>query len=148
MVAQVLVGPDIAGGAQLLAKLDQELLPILAAFWRYPTSESDWRFVIASPLVDAEGSLLVYERVQAALQQLPGVRISLREVFAVGEQEPIVRHLRQSLPSNFASDQADVTLTLPNYAPYSPSLAENEGSVRVFVYRLTPSAKTNAARTS
>lgn len=84
----------------------------------------------------------------SALQRLPGVRISLREIFAVGEQEPIVRHLRQSLPLNFVSDHADVTLTLPNYAPYSPSLAENEGSVRVYVYRLVPSGNTNAERVS
>lgn len=148
MAASLLVGPDVAGGAQLLAKLEQEQLPIVAAFWRYPTSESDWRFVIASPLVDAEGSLPVYERIQAALQQLPDVRISLREVFAVGEQEPIVRHLRQSMLASIGPDHTDATVTLPNYAPYSPSLAENEATVRVFVYRLKPSAKTNAERAS
>jgi hypothetical protein len=50
MVAQVLVGSDIAGGTQLLATLDQERLPILAAFWRYPTSESDRRSVPDSPV--------------------------------------------------------------------------------------------------
>jgi hypothetical protein len=146
MAAPILVGPDVAGGAQLLAKLDQERLPIVAAFWRYLTSESDWRFVNALPLVDREGSLPVYERIQAALQQLPGVRISLREIVAVGEQEPIVRHLRQSMPPAFAPDHFDMTLTLPNYAPYSPSLAEHEGSVRVYVYRLVPSGNTDAER--
>lgn len=98
--------------------------------------------------MDAEGSLPVYERIQAALEQLPGVRIPLRKIYAVGEQEPIVRYLRQSMLADIAPDHVDATVALPNYAPYAPSLAENEGPVRVFVYRLTPSVKTNAERAS
>jgi len=133
MAAQLLVGPDLSGGERLLAELDRERLPITAAFWRYPTSDSGWRLIIASPLVDTEGSLPVYERIQAALQRLPDVRIPLSEIFAVGEQDPIVRILGQATVS--AHEAFNTTITFPSYSPYSPYLPEDTTSVGVYVYR-------------
>ncbi len=139
MAAQLLVGPDLSGGERLLTELDREHLPIITAFWLYPTSESDWRLMISSPLVDTEGSLPVYQRIQAVLQRLPEIHISLSVIVAVGAHDPVIRHLRLNMPPNVAPDNIGMTLTLPNYAPFSSSLADHEGVVRVYVYRLIPS---------
>ncbi len=138
MAASTLVGRDLSDGERLLAELDREDFPVIAAFWRYPTADSDWRLVIASPLVDEAGALPVYQRLQAALDRLPEARLRLREIVAVGEQDPVVRQLRQTLPAHFAPEQFSISLSFPNSSPYAPYLSENDASVSLYVYRLVP----------
>ena len=133
MATQVLVGPDVSGGARLLEELERGQMPVIVAFWRYPTDDSGWRLIISSPLVDREGSLPVYRRVQAALQRLPDIRIPLSDVYAVGENDPVVRILRQATVP--AHEAFNTTVTFPSYSPYAPYLPEDATSVGVYVYR-------------
>jgi hypothetical protein len=148
VAAPILVGPDIPGGTRLLAELDREHLPVIAAFWRYPTTESDWQFVLASPIVDAEGSMPVYERIQGVLQRLPDIRIPLRKVVAIGEHDPVLRYLRQSLPVTVPPEGFQGTLTLPNYFSSSPYVVGDDATVQVYLYRFTPNGSTAAATKS
>ena len=146
MDASLLVGPDLQGGAQLLAKLDHQGMPIIAAFWCYPTSHSDWRLVIASPLIDTAGSLQAYDQIVAALDQLPEARISSMVIYAVGEDDPVVRYLRRTLTAGAVTQNFNTNAIYFDFGAYAPYLPEDEYSLRVFVYRivLQPPAETPA----
>lgn len=125
MVASTLVGPNIRDTERLLAELDRERMPLVAVFWCYPTAADEWRLIIASPLVDREGALPVYRRLQGALDHLPNVALSVSEIFAVGEDDPIVRFLRQ-LPEAFrdgfsVSINSSVPTSGASYLPEEPT---------------------------
>lgn len=133
MATSTLVGPTLFEmGDKLLAKLDQAGLPIVAAFWTYPTSGGEGSFVIASPLVDAAGTLPVYERIQAVLQRAPEIHLPLSAVVAVGEHDPVVRALGRGAA---AREHFDATISFPNYSSYAPYLPEGQPSLSVHVYR-------------
>lgn len=138
MATSTLVGRDLSAGERLLTELDREGFPVIAAFWRYPTADSDWRLVIASPLVDEMGALPIYQRLQAAIDRLREARLRLREIVVVGEQDPVVRQLRETLPADFAPEPFSISLTFPNSSPYAPYLSENDIGVSLYVYRLVP----------
>jgi hypothetical protein len=133
----ILVGRDLSAGERLLAELDRESFSVIAAFWRYPTGDSDWQLVIASPLVDEKGALPVYKRLQEALDRLREDRLFLREIVVVGEQDPVVRQLRETFAS-FAPEPFSISLTFPGFTPDAPYLSENDASVSLYVYRLVP----------
>ncbi len=139
MDTSLLVGPDLQGGAQLLAKLDQEGLPITAAYWCYPTSRSEWRLVIWSPLVDEMGSAQAYDQILSTLRQLANVRISSMVIYAVGEDDPVVRYLRRTLPPDAATQNFTANVII-NFGAYAPYLPEDESWLHVFVYRIDLSA--------
>lgn len=141
MGTSLLVGRDLEDGEQLLAALEQEGLPIVAAFWRYPSASSDGRLVIATPLVDQEGSLPVYQRLQATLDRLPGLRLPLSEIVVVGEQDPVVRRLRQSVAAGGPGEHFSTSLAFVSATPYAPYLSEQDTGVSLYVYRLAPSPK-------
>ncbi len=144
MATSTLVGPSLFEmGEKLLAKLDQAGLPIIAAFWTYPTSGGEGSFVIASPLVDAAGTLPVYERIQAVLQRSPEIYLPLSAVVAVGAHDPVVRALGQGAAPRV---HFDATINFPNYSSYAPYLPEGQPSLSVHVYRaVSPSEATKLA---
>jgi len=133
-----LVEWDLAGGEQLLAELDREGVPITAAFWRYPTGRSDRRLVIATALVDRQGRLAVYGHIQSALDRLSSVRLSLLDIVAVGEQDPMVRHLRTHVPARFGPGDFPISLNFPDAFSSAPYVPDDEVGVALYVYRLAP----------
>lgn len=75
----------------------------------------------------------VYLRVQAALKQLPDVGMYLDEVVAVGQNDPLVTHLRTAVPSGRREQGLVTTMYLPEYSP------EDGATATVVLYRLAPS---------
>lgn len=144
MATSTLVGPALFEmGEKLLAKLDQAGLPIITAFWTSPVNGGEGSFVIASPFVDEEGTLPVYERIQAVLQRSPEIHLPLSAVVAVGEHDPVVRALGQG---NVSREHFDATITFPNYSSYAPYLPEDQPSLSVHVYRvIAPTEATKLA---
>lgn len=71
MVARTLVEKDIEAGSRLLKELDSERTDISSALWLYFDEDARWRLLLASPIVDAQGPLAAYTRVQEALAKLP-----------------------------------------------------------------------------
>jgi hypothetical protein len=132
MDTKTLVGPA-AGAEELIEALEQDGLPISAAFWRTVAEARGWHLVIASPVVDREGKLPVYLRVQAALKRLPDVGIYLGEVVAVGQNDPLVSHLRATVPSGRREQGLVTTMYLPEYSP------DDGATTTVVLYRLAPS---------
>lgn len=145
MATSTLVGPTLFEmGDKLLAKLDRAGLPIIAAFWTYPMNGSEGSLVIASPLVDAAGTLPVYERIQAVLQRSPEIHLPLSAVVAVGEHDPVVRALGQGAAPR---EPFDATINFPNYSSYAPYLPEDQPSLSVHVYRaISPDEATKLAQ--
>jgi hypothetical protein len=66
----MLVDTDVKAGEALLNKLDRTKFDVKAALWFYMPDSEDWRLIIASPTVDAEGPKKAYEKVQSQLQEL------------------------------------------------------------------------------
>lgn len=145
MVTAFLVDRDFSGSERLLAELEREGLPIAAAFWRFPTSGSDWRLVIASPLVDREGSLPVYRRIQAALGRVPGVHLGPSEVVAIGDQDPVLGLLRRSVPADAVPGSVAISLPLSFPVSYAPYVPDEATGITVYVQRLAPEAGADGA---
>lgn len=135
MATPTLVGHRVADGERLVQALADDGLEILAAFWVPARGGMDRRFVIASPLVDEDGSLPAYRRIDRVIRALPDLSIALTDVTAVGTDDPIVQELRRGTPANFAPNHFEVTL--PGYV-YAPYLEEGADDVPVYVQRLTP----------
>lgn len=110
-------------------------MEILAAFWVPAQGSANRRFVIASPLVDEEGSLPAYRRIDRVMRTLPNQSLALSDVTVAGTDDPIVQELRRMMPAGFAPDHFQVTL--PGYV-YAPYLDEGVDEVPVYVHRLTP----------
>lgn len=136
MASSTLVGPEVADGARLLAELDRLGFPVTAAFWVPATGGLGRRLILASALVDTEGSLPAYQRIGAALRRLPGLGLSRRDIMAVGESDPVVQELRRTLPPDFAPD--DFLLHLPGYVSYAPYLEEGADEVEIYVHQIVP----------
>jgi len=91
-----LVGIDIEGGTRLLRALDEADFDIHAALWIYLPDPEEWRLMIASPLVDQEGSKKAYTLIQSELARLtPPLEISLRNISAVGLEHRLIKALQR-----------------------------------------------------
>lgn len=85
-----LVSSDIEKGKAVLDALDKAHLDIRLAFWRYFDEPSEWRLVLATPLVDRHGPLEVYRTIVQRLSKLPAdKRIAIQFVTAVGLKNPL-----------------------------------------------------------
>jgi hypothetical protein len=64
----LLVAPGFATGLEVVRALDRSSLPISVALWLYFTEHQDWRFVLASPRLDAAKPAAAYGLVHDALE--------------------------------------------------------------------------------
>jgi hypothetical protein len=136
MATPALVGAEVADGARLLAELDRLGFPVTAAFWVPATGGLGRRLILASAVVDTEGSLPAYQTISAALRRLPSLGLSRTDIMAVGESDPVVQELRRTLPPDFAPDE--FLLHLSGYVSYAPYLEEGADEVEIYVHRIVP----------
>lgn len=92
LVKEVLTGEMIAGGADLTRELDRSGWPVVGSLWLYDREINQWRLLIASPVVDAEGPLAAYRRVDGALHTGES-RLSLEHISVVSPADVRVRAL-------------------------------------------------------
>ncbi len=93
----VLVGIDldIDGGRKLFEALKEEGLDVSAALWYYFREPEEWRFVIATPMVDKVGTMEVYTRIQSILKKLDTFpNIHLWNISVVSPKSDLIKHLR------------------------------------------------------
>jgi hypothetical protein len=83
MVKKKLVVALIADGARLLCELDRQNFPVDAMFWVHFPEEDYWRLVIASPLVNQQGGLAGYRRVNELLRGIEMAGITLEDISLV-----------------------------------------------------------------
>jgi hypothetical protein len=70
VLVRALTAEMIAGGEALLRRLDQEEIPIVAAFWLYSEESARWKLFMATPLVGKVHMTLVYRKVHGLLAEL------------------------------------------------------------------------------
>lgn len=90
-----LVVTDFATGIRMLEILDQSGLKISLAMWLWTSEYEDWRFVLASPLLDGVEPSKAYGLVHDALEQdgLPLEHTPPLLIFRMSD--PFVRTLRR-----------------------------------------------------
>jgi len=83
MVKKKLVVALITDGARLLRELDRQNFPVDTMFWVHFQEEDYWRLVIASPLVNQQGGLAGYRRLNELVRGIEMAGITLEDISLV-----------------------------------------------------------------
>ena len=88
-----------AAGKELTRRLDASGLELVASFWFFVSESSEWRLILATPMVDQAGPKAAYSAVQEALKSEPEQvgGLSLRNISVVSPTLPIVQLLRSAI---------------------------------------------------
>ena len=93
-----LVEKDVEEGKRLIEALDNAGFQVRAVLWFYLAESDEWRFVVASPLVERKGPKEAYAFVQEVLAQLlPPSGISLEEISVVSPEYDLIRLLKVAI---------------------------------------------------
>ena len=134
MVKTSLVEADLLAGKRLLVALHNPqpnwpAFRVKAAFWLYYTESEEWRLVIATPLVDEQGSLKTYSQLQPVLFSIQPADLYLQNIAVMSPSDPLVKAFRRAL----------------RMAPGSSDLRFPKGTVEgrtyiegAYVYKLPP----------
>src|SRR4051812_42253388 len=72
LVKEILSAQEIAAGKELLKRLDRNNSKVIAAYWIYTTDPiAFWHLEFVSPLVESEGPLEFYTKIQNQLSAPP-----------------------------------------------------------------------------
>lgn len=69
MATTALVNSDIEVGRRILAALTRASIPVTVSVWAFVSDLQEWRFIVATPIVDTRGPLAAYAEVNKALQK-------------------------------------------------------------------------------
>lgn len=93
-----LVDDDMEAGKALLKKLDKTKFDVKAALWFYMPDPEEWRLILASPTVDAEGPKKAYEKVQSQLQGSGQKdKLSLQNISLVSPRDNLIKLLKSAI---------------------------------------------------
>lgn len=100
MVKTTLVEADLVAGWRLLLALHlpkerTKVFRIKAAFWLYYAESEEWRLVIATPLVDEEGPLDTYTRLQPILFEIQPADLYLQNIAVISPADPLAKAFRK-----------------------------------------------------
>ncbi len=98
MDTAVLVKTDREGAWNLLEELKRKDFSMSAAFWQYLSEDETWRLFIATKLVDKEGSIAAYSRLQALINDMsPEIaeEFSVMNISLIGPHANQVNALRR-----------------------------------------------------
>jgi hypothetical protein len=99
MVKTSLVETDIADGRRLVAALKQinSSFRLQAAFWLYRPEVMEWRFMIATPLIDQKGPFSTYGDLEAILRSTkPPLSISVQDISVISPTDKLVKVLKKA----------------------------------------------------
>ena len=99
MASTELVSELIEAGKTLTSALDQARIKVSSAFWFFDTDASEWRLIVAMPLVEDRGPAQADEEIRKALQAGSVQGIFLRQIAAVGPGDELVSLLRKAIPT-------------------------------------------------
>jgi hypothetical protein len=69
MATATLVNSNIEVGRRIVAALTRASIPVSVYLWAFIPELDEWRFIVATPLVDLKGPLEAYNEVNKALQR-------------------------------------------------------------------------------
>lgn len=99
MVRTSLVETDISDGRRLIAALNQinSHFRVQAAFWLCRPEVMEWRFMIATPVIDQRGPFSTYADVQGILRTIaPPLSISMQDISVVSPNDKLVKVLKKA----------------------------------------------------
>jgi hypothetical protein len=91
----ILVNGLVDEGKKLIERLESRRLQVSAALWYY--FEDRWRLVIVSPVVEKEGPLRMYIRIEEALAQLKPEELKLSDISVMRPNGYEFKELRSAL---------------------------------------------------
>lgn len=97
MDQSTVVMEQIEDGQKLVESLIAAGMAIDAAFWAWPTEDQQWYLYLSSPLVDREGPLAGYTKVQEVLRTMNDSLISSLDIKVLGTADPITQAVIQVL---------------------------------------------------
>jgi hypothetical protein len=98
MAAPSLSSALIEAGGHLLVALDDAGLRAQGAAWLFDHGLGDWRFVVATPLVDSKGRLWVYKQLVKLTGKLNlSEEMTITDIQLIGVENPLFRLLVQGV---------------------------------------------------
>lgn len=97
MLKRVLVNDLLVEGQRLLEALARNRFPVVAALWNYFPESMEWRLVIASPVVDRDGPLRTYTRIQRVLATTNPSHLTLSDIAAIGPASQDYQTMRATI---------------------------------------------------
>jgi len=100
MVKTSLVETDLLAGRRLLRTIHvayEALFRIKSAFWMFYSESQEWRLVIATPLVDEQGPLDTYRKVQGVLFEIQPSDLTLDNIAVISAKDPLARAFRSAM---------------------------------------------------
>lgn len=98
MLKTLLVKDLVQDGEELVKRLESRRFQIAAAFWYYFEDLMRWRLVIVfSTLVDREGPLRAYMRIEEALKEMQAKELSVSDISVMRLNGYEFRELRSAV---------------------------------------------------
>lgn len=97
LVKEALTDEMIEAGKAIVENLDRRQFLIDAALWFYLTDQNQWRLLLATPEVHAEGPRKAYKRLLHSLRNAAVHGVSLDDVAVLDTQDPLIQLLRVAL---------------------------------------------------
>jgi hypothetical protein len=100
LVKEILSQQEIAAGKGLLERLDNDDSKVIAAYWIYTTDPIPfWRLEFVSPLVDSDGPLEFYTKIQNLLSASPKLpcHLGLNIINVLGPSYSFYKSLRSAI---------------------------------------------------
>jgi hypothetical protein len=91
MDSNALVDFQIDAGQRVITRLVRDGFPVEAAFWARTTEEDTWFLYIASQMVEEKGPMQSYRALQASLQHLQSIPLSISDIKLIGRTNAITR---------------------------------------------------------
>src|SRR5205823_11112557 len=86
----------ITDGAELLQRLKNKHVELIAAFWLYVPEAEEWRLTLVSPQVDSEGPRRLYNTIREALREAAdgkALGLDLLNITVLSPNDTMVRAL-------------------------------------------------------
>ena len=96
MAQTLLVGPEIETGRRILRALDDAKLKISIAMWAVLAEYGNWRLVLSSSRLDAEGPLEAYGAVYEVLDKAGFTVRETEPLMILRMKDKFTRELRQA----------------------------------------------------
>jgi hypothetical protein len=105
MATIALVDSDIEIGRRILATLTRASIPVTISLWAFVSELQEWRFIVATPLIDNKGPLAAYSDVNKALQK-EGLfdDVPLRNIFLKSPNDRVLKLLEKESRSVLHED--------------------------------------------
>ena len=100
MVKTSLVESDITAGRRLLKALQNlgSHFQVDAAFWIYKPESTEWRLMIATPVLDQRGPFSTYSDIDRTVRNLnPPTSLTVQDVSVVSPREKLVRLIKKAV---------------------------------------------------